>query len=400
MKKGNLLGLVFFCLSLTSCEEWFHPRSRYEHSLLVYMAADNSLSELAKTNMQELLAHASLPEDHALFVYTDGREQGAYLIRIYKRNHITRADTLFRYGMVNSAHPDMLEQAIKHAREVCPAKTYGLILWSHGTGWLPAGLYGETPKYAVTPLSLTPVAAFQYNIDDPAYPRTKTFAKDGSAEMEIPDLAGVLKRFTHEYVCFDACLMADIQTYYRLKDVSRYLMGSPTEIIDTGFPYDKLTISLFPYVGESSLIALCNAYYNKYNEQTGYYRSATISLVRTDRIQEVALAFKNLINNSPTDPLTVDRTGLQTYDRLTEHVFWDMDRMAALLGSAEDYATFSTALKRAVVFKKATDNFITIPIEYFSGLAAYLPVTTLPRTQEAFEATAWNKYLGWMPRTD
>ena len=173
-------------------------------------------------------------------------------------------------------------------------------------------------------------------------------------------------------------------------------MGS-TEIIGTSFPYDKLTISL-PMWGKQP-DALCNAYYNKYNEQTGYYRSATIS-GKTNRIQEVALAFKNLINNSPTDPLTVDRTGLQTYDRLTEHVFWDMDRVAALLGSAEDYADFSTALKRAVVYKKATDNFITIPIEYFSGLAAYLPVTTLPRTQEAFEATAWNKYLGWMPRTD
>ena len=102
MKKGNLLGLVFFCLSLTSCEEWFHPRSRYEHSLLVYMAADNSLSELAKTNMQELLAHASLPEDHALFVYTDGRK--GLPDSVYKRNHITRADAVpvFR---VNSA-PD------------------------------------------------------------------------------------------------------------------------------------------------------------------------------------------------------------------------------------------------------------------------------------------------------
>lgn len=395
MKKSNLLGLFFLTLTLTACERWFFPCSRYEHSLLVYMAADNSLSDLAVENMEELLDHSQLPEGHALFVYTDRAGAGAFLIRITSRNHMLKPDTLYRYGSVNSAQPSVLEQVIKHTRDACPAKTYGLILWSHGTGWLPAGLYGETPTSAVAPQSV--VTPFLYDIYNPAYPRTKTFAKDGPDEMEIPDLATVLNKYIHEYVCFDACLMADIQTYYELKDAARYLMGSPTEIIDTGYPYDMLTSTLFPYEGESSLIALCNAYYNKYIVQPGYYQSATISLVKTSGIPSLAQAFKNLITNSPVDPGLINRKNLQTYDRLTEHVFWDMEDVSEALGTEPDFASLAVALEHTVVYKKATKAFITIPIETFSGLAVYLPVSTLPRTQAAFEATSWNSFLGWVP---
>ncbi len=397
MKKSNLLGLFFLFLSLTACERWFFPCSGYTHSLLIYMAADNSLTDLAETNMAEILNHSRLPEDHALFVYTDRKGVGAFLIRITSRNYTLRPDTLYRYGAVNSADPSVLEQVIEHTRTACPAKTYGLILWSHGTGWLPEGLYGETPKYAVAPQSV--VSPFLYDIYDPAYPQTKTFGKDGNNEMEIPDLARVLKKYYHEYVCFDACLMADIQTYYDLKETARYLMGSPTEIIDTGYPYDELTNTLFPYKGERSLIALCNAYYNKYEyaEQGGYYRSATISLMRTNGIPALAQEFKKILKNNPLNPESVDRKNLQMYDRLTEHVFWDIESVATALGTAQDLISFTAALENTVVFKKATEDFITIPIKSFSGLAVYLPVSTLPRTQTAFESTSWNVFLDWIP---
>jgi hypothetical protein len=390
----NLLWLFLAGLLLTACDKCHLPCGKYEHNLLIYMAADNSLSDLARGNMTEIVSGSAIPQDQALFVFIDRKDQGAFLIRTETRNNNMFLDTLFSYGVVNSAHPDLLKQVIGQVREECPARSYGLILWSHGTGWLPKGLYGETPQYGIQRLAAP--SSFLYDIYDPAYPRTKTFAQDNDTEMEISSLAAALEDYHHDYICFDACLMADIQTYYEMRDACDYIMGSPAEIIDTGFPYDKLSSVMFPYLGLSNLTALCDAYYNKYNAKTGYNRSGTISLVRTEHIPELALAFKGLIANSGIDPSQIDRSGLQTYDRLSEHVFWDIDQMAGLLGDSDHYNAFKTALDKAVVYKKATEKFITITIDHFSGLAAYLPTTALPRTQSAFRLTSWNEYIGWL----
>jgi hypothetical protein len=53
------------------------PEDGYVHNLLIYMAADNSLSDLALENMNEIIAHADVPEDHALLVFIDRRNTGA-----------------------------------------------------------------------------------------------------------------------------------------------------------------------------------------------------------------------------------------------------------------------------------------------------------------------------------
>ena len=62
--------------------------------------------------------------------------------------------------------------------------------------------YGETPN-AVTLFLLLPLLRFQYNIDDP---RGQNICQRRGAEMEIRIGRGV--KDSHEYVCFDACLMA------------------------------------------------------------------------------------------------------------------------------------------------------------------------------------------------
>jgi hypothetical protein len=394
MNRAKLLSLLLTGLLLAACDNCHLPCGKYEHNLLIYMAADNSLSDLARGNMAEIISGSSIPGDHALLVFIDRKDQGAFLIRPETRNNSMFLDTLFSYGVVNSAQADLLKQVIGQARDECPAQSYGLILWSHGTGWLPKGLYGEIPQYGVQRLAAA--SPFLYDIHDPAYPRTKTFAQDGNSEMEIPSLAAALEDYHHDYICFDACLMADIQTYYQIRDVCDYIMGSPAEIIDTGFPYDKLSSVMFPYKGLSNLTALCDAYYDKYNAKTGYNRSGTISLVKTEYIAELSLSFKDLIADGGTDPSEIDRSGLQTYDRLSEHVFWDIEQMAELIGTSVRYDEFKTALSKTVIYKKATETFITIPIEHFSGLAAYLPTTALPRTQSAYSLTSWNQYIGWL----
>ncbi len=75
-------GLKLFCfllvlLFLKGCGRCIMPEDGYVHNLLIYMAADNSLSDLALENMNEIIAHADVPEDHALLVFIDRRNTGA-----------------------------------------------------------------------------------------------------------------------------------------------------------------------------------------------------------------------------------------------------------------------------------------------------------------------------------
>ncbi len=394
MKGLKLFCFLFVLLYLEGCDWCIKPPDEYVHNLLIYMAADNSLSDLALENMNEIITHADIPENHALLVFIDRRNTGAFLIRPRNVNSKVILDTIGRYGTVNSGEVSMLTSVIAEARLECPARSYGLILWSHGTGWLPKGLYGESATPAIALQSISPAPAFRYNIHDSAYPGVKTFSQDGESQMEIADLANALKTYHHDYICFDACLMADVQTYYELKEVCDYFVGSPAEIIDTGFPYDKLLSVMMPYKGRENLVALCDAYFNKYNAMTGYNKSATISLVSTQFLSPLAVAFGELVANTSVDPETIDRESLQTYDRLSEHVFFDIERIARELGDDTRYNAFCEALDNAVVYKKSTEYFITIPINHFSGLAAYLPTERLPRIQTGFRNTSWNRIIG------
>jgi hypothetical protein len=106
------------------------------------------------------------------------------------------------------------------------------------------------------------------------------------------------------------------------------------------------------------------------------------------------MAFGELVAHTSVDPETVDRESLQTYDRLREHVFFDIERMARVLGDDTRYNAFCEVLNNVVIYKKSTEYFITIPINHFSGLAAYLPTERLPRIQAGFRNTSWNSIIG------
>jgi hypothetical protein len=102
------------------------------------------------------------------------------------------------------------------------------------------------------------------------------------------------------------------------------------------FSYDKLLSVIMPYKGRENLIALCDAYYNKYNAMAGYKQVGHHLLVSTQFLIPLAMAFGELVAHTSVDPETVDRESLQTYDRLREHVFFDIERMARELGTIHD----------------------------------------------------------------
>ena len=143
----SLYFLVFACSCSGDKERDDVPPS--QRTVLVYMAADNNLYKNAKADVAEMLL-SEIPANSHLLVYLDApeRSENAYpqLLEIQQGNMIP----VKQYELQNSASGEVLHSVVSDAITLFPSETYGLVLWSHGTGWLPEGVF-DALKQSATP---------------------------------------------------------------------------------------------------------------------------------------------------------------------------------------------------------------------------------------------------------
>ena len=72
--------------------------------------------------------------------------------------------------------------------------------------------------------------------------------------MEITELNEALEGFHFDFMLFDACYMSGIECAYELKDKTDYLLGSPTEVLARGFPYEDFLPALFKENADLELV--------------------------------------------------------------------------------------------------------------------------------------------------
>ena len=369
-----ILAAFTLLFSAASCDPLSQDPPEFpqqQKTLLVYMVANNNLSSFATDNISAMM-RGYLPTEDNLLVYLHSTNGNPILIKLYKdESGAAVKDTVYRFPDRNSADPSSLASALKVCRTMYPAEEYGLVLWSHGTGWLPQ-------KY---------------------YSRTRSFGQDESTEMDIVEMAGAIP-FKLDYVIFDACLMGGIEVAYELKDYADYVLASPTEVLSDGFPYASMMEHIFK--SSTHLKAVAQEYYNHYNNKSGSSRSATISLVKTSELDNVAQKAREIFNkyghNGNLDNFLIDTTAVQKYYTGNKHWFYDLEGMVKQI-AGEDAASFTQALEAAVIYKAATPNFlgITISQEKFSGLSTYIPSPSAdPELLQYYPKLRWNQDTGYI----
>ena len=143
-------------------------------TVLLYMVANNNLSYDAENSISRLQNGYIPAEEGNLLVYKHCAGMDPVLLHIKKGEEGTVvADTAYRFPPRVSATKSALTQALNVTQALFPADSYGLILWSHGTGWIP-------------PLASSSSAAQEQRSG--SCPE-RTFGLDGKAELEIRDLA-------------------------------------------------------------------------------------------------------------------------------------------------------------------------------------------------------------------
>ena len=369
-----LLASFVLLFSAVSCDPVSQDPPQFteqQKTLLVYMVANNNLSSNATGNINAML-QGYLPTEDNLLVYLHSTSGNPILLRLYRDERGAAAkDTVYRFPQRNSADPASLTSAMNVCRTMYPAQEYGLILWSHGTGWLPEHYYGKT----------------------------RSFGQDGGKEMDIIELAKAIP-FKLNYVIFDACLMGGIEVAYELKDSVDYVMASPTEILSDGFPYRKMMEHIFK--SSTQLQAVAQEYYNHYNDKSGSSRSATISLIKTSELDNLAQKAKEIFNkyghNGNLGNTLVDTTAIQKYYRDKKHWFYDLGGLVQQL-AGDDADAFNKALESAVIYKAATPEFISVKIDpaKFSGLSTYIPSPKADaELLEYYPKLRWNQDTGYI----
>ena len=389
--------------------------------LILYMAGFNSLSEDLLGDIDEL-KQGSLPaqgdNNAILIVGHHTAERLAYgiktkpcIVRVYKdKKGKPVLDTLVRMDESDVlTKKEVMAQSLNYIAEKFKSDHYGLILSSHGTGWLPAGYYSNPTEYTLAfggnglkaaPRVVFPSGPIPYQEPEvmPG-PAVRTYGEeivnDGGVrqvyQMDIKDLPAGLP-FHFDYILMDICLMGCVEVAWELKDKCDYLGFSPTEILTDGLVYTKMTTRLLKS-GDPDLKGVLDDYYDCYAAKSGDYQSACYTLVDCSKLDALAAACKTAFASYRDAIAAVDPSTVQPFFRSYHHWFYDLKDILDKAGA--DTRAVESALRQCIVHSIHTKSFMPysggFPFDAYCGLSMYLPCNGSAYLDAYYQTLSWNK---------
>lgn len=384
MKKYNphkyniLLFLPVFCCLLSGCVK-DHDRGPSKkindgRTVLVYLGTDSFFSGEVEEKIYTLMENWDKDVNGNLLVYADpGKAREPFLAHIYYHKRLGNVvDTIEIYQAENSANPTTLTRVLNRAKEYCPAvSSFGLVVLSHGTGWLPAEMSKPEPRPRSVILDTSTGELNNY--------------------MELADFANAIP-YKLDFIIFDVCFMGAIEVYYELKDKADYIVASPAEVLVPGFVYSKMIQHMFAPVPD--LTAVARDFYEYYDNQTGSFRSATVSVVKTSELEALATVVKDITQKNP---LLENLNNIQTFGYGSHKIYFDLEDYLLKL-SPENENRITTALNQSIIYKANTPNYYSMgaglqPIKAFSGFSVYIPQSVYPIANEVYGNLKWAKRI-------
>lgn len=372
-------------------------------TVLVYVVAENSLYASVVPDVNEMLAgvrQSRLYDGDRILLYVDDRSLPALYLIDNQTTAEKMADLVpvLQYGQdVNSASAEVLGGVIDYMKANYAADSYGLVLWSHGSGWMPS----------------------DYTVSASAAGRRRSFGVDNGRnsnsdqgnQMGMDELRTVLgEDGGFDFIFFDACFMQCVEVAYELRRATRYVLGSPAEIPGPGAYYTTMVPAMFKAEGYAE--AMLAAYYDYYTQVNKSY-GILVSLVDTDGLQNLAASVRTLLGNHAAGVLATDYDEVRNnYFRygptasgkwgLSHPDFIDMLTVARPVLDDEAYAAFAQTLAQTVTCRHAESWYSAfnsrlnlIDDTLCSGLSMFVPADkydwSARRFNETFLDTQWAK---------
>ena len=347
------------------------------HPLVIFMQGNNGLAEFMDSNLQRILAaYYDIPKgDFRILVFYD-RGNYTRLTELYMNDGMAKQRLIEEYDTSTSTvDKAFIESVLARVKEEAPADSYGLILSSHGGGWVPSDLYDVYLLDEGT------------RATDPQI-RPMFYGQDDYDCMEIPDLVGALDDIHFNYIIFDACFMGNIEALYDLRNSADYIVASAAEVLGAGFPYETMLPMLFEY-DDHSLKAICEEYMKYYANSSG-----TVALIDCQQLEPLAEAMRAVM----AEMGDVNVKSVQAYDAFDYHLYFDLLHYVEL--GVENSTAFEKALNKAVLYSGYTDTILTSTgdVDSFElarscGVSCYITQKDCPATEAAWRDTAWAKAI-------
>lgn len=386
-----ILAVVLLAVLFSSC-----INEEYEgldpdlpvRTILVWLGGDNNLSDETGRKIEALRQGWTYTGNKCL-IYQDSRD-GARLLRLRGGCRTTPTpyvEIVREYGAENSASPAIFARVLREVADEYPADSYGLIFFSHASGWLPAGTLQNPQKQRKRSRSI--------GVDD---------GGTGRAEMEIAEFAAAIPDGMFDFIVFETCLTAGVEVAYELRGKSDYMLASAAEIVSPGFtPVYLSALRLLCNTAvetRTALEAFGHAWMNYVTTNyTGARRSATLSLIDIDETSPLAARTQAALRTRSAEAPDLSR--LQHFDRPGSYGdspalprFFDLDEWVEEVADPDEYEAFRAQLERTVVWKAATETFMAgqngFTVRRHSGLTTYVEQDAFPDLNQAYRRLSWS----------
>lgn len=383
------------------------PVTPVGQTVFMFFPWSNSLlSDFRRTveDMQTVVAQRSM-KDERIMVFMATSEREAVLFELKKQNGRCLTDTLRRYSDRPFTSRQWLTSLFSEVMTLAPASRYGMVVGCHGLAWVPVQGQRNAQKRLGSQERIDeednlykeeridkegePNDLMHFEVQGPVttrfiggtYPET---------QIETTDLADAMADagFHTEYILFDACYMSSVEVAYELKDVTHYLIASPTEVLSYGFPYITMGKHLLGTPNYKGIVDSFISFYSSYNLPYG-----TVAVTDCTQLDALA-AIAQQINAAAAEQLVPN--GVQIMDGYSPTLFYDLGHLMSLKNAGTVLTTaFAEQLDKTVPYKGHTGQYFTtlkdapVDIKHYSGLNT--SQGSLNHMADRLSETAWHK---------
>ena len=361
----RILVLLCALAAFTAChddEPEPNPQPTTERTVLVYMAGENNLTVTSRgerflcVDLAEIVEGSKrLTDNQRLLVFVDSlndaRKTDTPVILEVKGGKTT---VLHRFSNdFYSCDPARFREVVQYAETNAPARSYGLVLWGHASGWT---------------VSSDSIAS--------ARTVTRAYGQDNGTDhggslkwMNITQMARALEGLPKlDFIFADCCNMMCAEVGYELRNVTDYLIGSPAEIPGDGAPYTKIVPLLYKN-GSELYRGIIDTYYDHYLEEYQNDReldgcSVPLSVIDMKYISELAQATHDVLgtfaDGYPSYPESPDLEGHVFYWYFDSPIMYDMRAFIKRNTTQSVFNTWDRSFKKAVPYYRMSKEWMTI----------------------------------------
>ncbi len=401
-----LLGLLVVALSFSSCtEEAEDVTSINQQTTIVFMpwsgtASNSGLYSYFLQNLDSIEGAikktGSMSNRVVVFLSTSSSESTLYEITLVNKE--IQHTTLKTYSGNLYTTADGIAQILNDVKSDAFALNYGMIIGCHGMGWTYKEDWTNYPYNAKPRFQQTASAKSTTGSKVPYYP-TRFYGSVSDLDNYATNIETLEQGIANagmkmQYVLFDDCYMANIETAYQLKDVTNFLIGSTSEIMAVGMPYQTIWSSLATATpAYESVTSAFNTFYSNYDPPCG-----TLSVIDCRKLDKLAEMMRRINDTYTFDSSQLD--SLQVLDGFSQGIFYDMkDYVVHLCKNNDMLNDFSADLQQVVKSAVHTDSVYStlypfsgqyIKIKQFSGITISDPSINSVALKGK-EKTAWWK---------